>query len=159
MHGQMENWYCVDQDRSLCYSLNVMVHVFYLDMGFTVHVLGQRDSYQVRASCDYQVSTGRVCMGRCPSLQLLLASVISLVCSPASEFSCITVYDETELQFRRRTTLVVPSLCPAAGAERSVGQKELLHVSCHATLQIPCLRFHTWRQGAKSSPLAVMHLW
>ena len=45
--------------------------------------------------------------------------------------ACNHIVTISSCNFGQRTTLVVPSLCPAAGAERSVGQKELQHVSGH----------------------------
>jgi hypothetical protein len=55
-------------------------------------------------------------------------------------------------------TLVVPSSGPAAGAERLVSQHELRSISTSVLSPQIQLR-RTWRQGAKSSPLAMMHLW
>lgn len=55
-------------------------------------------------------------------------------------------------------TLVIPSCGPAAGAERLVSQHELRSIS--TTILSPRVQLgRTWRQGAKSSPLAMMHLW
>jgi hypothetical protein len=55
-------------------------------------------------------------------------------------------------------TLVIPSCGPAARAERLVSQHELRFIS--TSVLSPQVRLRrTWRQGAKSSPLAMMHLW
>lgn len=55
-------------------------------------------------------------------------------------------------------TLVIPTSGPAAGAERLVGQHELQSIS-NRFLWESVQSWRTWRQGAKSSPLAVIHLW
>lgn len=57
------------------------------------------------------------------------------------------------------TTLVVPSRCPAAGAKGLVGQHELYPSVYRSVSHSASAGSRTWRQGAKSSPLAMMHLW
>lgn len=97
----------------------------------------------------------------------LPASVGILVTNPSSELS----------NGRQRTSLRIPPLIPAAGAQGPVGEPELYASLClasrtHSRACPPCSVIAsdsspaargraglTWRQGAKSSPLARMHLW
>lgn len=56
--------------------------------------------------------------------------------------------------------LVVPALRPAGRAERAVGKVELqLMLDSGDSLGLTFAVFRTWRQGLKSSPFALMHLW
>ena len=92
---------------------------------------------------------------------------------------CVSILSSLGAEEREwdHTSLRIPALIPSAGAQGSVGEPELYACVCLSIR--PQFREHfllrdsseelqrlwdgakvlTWRQGAKSSPLAMMHLW
>lgn len=108
--------------------------------------------------------TNQSCIASVDMIQVLRASMPTLTRSPlvkshaknCAVASCLLVEVDGEVA---GLALVVPSRCPAAGAEGLVGQHELHRISSRSDPDLAHKGERTWRQGAKSSPLAVMHLW